>query len=395
MLAAGPISPPASPALARSVRRGLSIMDFLLVYPDPPETGGLPFFAATVAEAAARAAASLEPNELVVMNGAAGVSSFLEHRGGRGAILPPGSVAPPADAIGALVAAAGDEPQRLQNTVGQVLALAGTAAALFPALRPSFGETVQALKPAASPAGAIPGHTRVEDPATWSAAIRESQRLTAHHFLRSGVLVEDPETLWADPTASAEPGARIGPSVRLTGNTSVAAGAEIGSFCRLENTRVGPGARILSHSVLLDSSIGRDAKVGPFAHIRPNTRLEPESFAGSFVETKNAVLARRSALPHLSYVGDADVGVRANLGAGTITCNYDGRGKHRTVVEPGAFIGSNAILVAPVTIGRRAFVAAGSVIVEDVPAGALAIARGRQTLKPGRAEGRFEGADEL
>lgn len=155
------------------------------------------------------------------------------------------------------------------------------------------------------------------------------------------------------------------------------------------------GARVLSHCVLLDSSIGRDAKVGPFAHIRPNTRLDPESFAGSFVETKNAVLARRAALPHLSYVGDADVGVRANLGAGTITCNYDGRGKYRTVVEAGAFVGSNAILVAPVTIGRRAFVAAGSVIVEDVPEGALAIARGRQAVKPGRAAGRFEGADEV
>ena len=223
--------------------------------------------------------------------------------------------------------AAADEPLRLENDAGQTLALAGTAEALGAAVRPSFGETADTLRAAESPAGAVPGHTRIEDAATWSAAIRESQRATARRFVENGALVEDPETLWADPTCEAGPGARIGASVRLTGSTRIAGGAEVQSFCRLENTEVEAGARILSHSVLLDSSIGRDAKVGPFAHIRPNTRLEPESFAGSFVETKNAVLARRAALPHLSYVGDADVGVRANLGAGTITCNYDGRGK--------------------------------------------------------------------
>ena len=369
-------------------------MDFLLVYSGSSEIGRYPFFGTTVAEAAAGAAASFQADELVVANGAAGDPAALERRGGRGAILAPGVVAPPVDAVRALVAAA-DEPLHLKNTAGQSLALAGTAEALAPAVRSSFGETADTLKAVESPAGAVPGHTRVEDAATWSAAIRESQRATARGFIENGVLVEDPETLWADPTCEAGAGARIGASVRLTGNTKIAAGAEVQSFCRLENTEVEAGARVLSHSVLLDSSIGRDAKVGPFAHIRPNTRLEPESFAGSFVETKNAVLARRSALPHLSYVGDADVGVRANLGAGTITCNYDGRGKYRTVVEAGAFVGSNAILVAPVTIGRRAFVAAGSVIVEDVPEDALAIARGRQAVKPGRAAGRFEGADEI
>ena len=369
-------------------------MDFLLVYPGASEIGRYPFFGTTVAAAAAEAAAALQADELVVVDGATGDSPALERPGVRGAILAPGVVAPPVDAIRALVAAA-DEPLHLNNTAGQTVALAGTAAALAPAVRPSFGETANALRAAESPAGAVPGHTRITDAATWSAAIRESQRRTAGRFIENGVLVEDPETLWADPTCEAGPGARIGASVRLTGDTKIAPGAEVQSFCRLENTEVEAGARILSHCVLLDSSIGRDAKVGPFAHIRPNTRLEPESFAGSFVETKNAVLARRAALPHLSYVGDADVGVRANLGAGTITCNYDGRGKYRTVVEAGAFVGSNAILVAPVTIGRRAFVAAGSVIVEDVPEGALAIARGRQAVKPGRAAGRFEGADEV
>ena len=387
-------------------------MDFLLVYSPAPEIGRSPFFGSTVAEAAAGAAATLDAGELLVLADPGGDTSALEaagarrvtlgeavtllqaaERGKRCVLLAPGVVSNPVPALASLVEAAGPAPLRLENADGQTLAVAGKADLLASVVRNDFDEIVETFS--ATPIAPVEGHTRIEDAATWSAAIRESQRLTARRFLASGVLVEDPDTLWADPSCRAAPGARIGAAVRLAGSTSIAAGAEVGSFCRLENTEIGPGARILSHSVLLDSSIGREAKVGPFAHIRPNTRLEPESFAGSFVETKNAVLARRAALPHLSYVGDADIGVRANLGAGTVTCNYDGRGKHRTVVEPGAFVGSNAILVAPVTIGRRAFVAAGSVIVEDVPEGALAIARGRQAVKPGRAAGRFEGADEI
>ena len=388
-------------------------MDFLLVFPVSPEVGRYPFFDGSVGEALVAAATALDPTEVLVLAGPDGDPSALEAAGARcvtpeegagrlasggagkrGVLLAPGVVSVPGLELAWLVEATGNAPGRLENTAGQVLAIAGPAGALAAAVRADFEASLATLDPGA-PSRMAPGHIRIEDAQSWSEAIRESQRRTARRFLERGALVEDPETLWADPTCEAEPGARIGASVRLTGTTSVAAGAEVQSYCRLENTEVGPGARILSHSVVLDSSIGRDAKVGPFAHLRPNTRLEPESFAGSFVETKNAVLARRAALPHLSYVGDADVGVRANLGAGTITCNYDGRGKHRTVVEPGAFIGSNAILVAPVTIGRRAFVAAGSVIVEDVPAGALAIARGRQAVKPGRAAGRFEGADEV
>ena len=389
-------------------------MDFLLVYPEDPAIGRYPFFAGTVAEASAAAAAALAPGELLALDAPDGDLSALERVGARrlsvaeavealrsrgenarGVLVPPGVVSQPEEPLRALVAAAGTKPLGLDNAAGQVLAVAGTAGFLAGAIRSEFRESLADLQALSEWRRAPDGYLRVEGASTWSVAVRVARRRTARRFLEGGVLVEDPDTLWADPTVSAEAGARIGASVRLTGDTKIAAGAEVQSFCRLENTEVEAGARILSHSVLLDSSIGRDAKVGPFAHIRPNTRLEPESFAGSFVETKNAVLARRAALPHLSYVGDADVGARANLGAGTITCNYDGRGKYRTVVEAGAFVGSNAILVAPVTIGRRAFVAAGSVIVEDVPEGALAIARGRQAVKPGRAAGRFEGADEV
>lgn len=389
-------------------------MDFLLVYPEDSTIGRYPFFTGTVAEASAAASAALAPGELLALDAPDGDAAALGRAGARrvsaaeasevlrslgekarGALVPPGVVAHPEAPLRALIKAAGEKPLGLDNAAGQVLAVAGTADFLTGAIRSEFRESLADLQPFAEWRRAPDGYLRVEGATTWSVAVRVAQRRTARRFLDNGVLVEHPDSLWADPTCHAEPGARIGASVRLTGDTRIAAGAEVQSFCRLENTVVESGARILSHSVLLDSSIGRDAKVGPFAHIRPNTRLEPESFAGSFVETKNAVLARRAALPHLSYVGDADIGVRANLGAGTITCNYDGRGKHRTVVEAGAFVGSNAILVAPVTIGRRAFVAAGSVIVEDVPEGSLAIARGRQAVKPGRAAGRFEGADEV
>jgi acetyltransferase-like isoleucine patch superfamily enzyme len=388
-------------------------MDLLIAYSPAPEIGRFPFFGTTVAETAASVAARLSPGQLLALPGPDGGGATAFEAAGarsvtveeavevlrsadaerRGILMAPGVVSISGPGIATLLETASPGPVRLENDAGQVMAIAGALGLLATVLRGDFDEMVAAFDP--TPIPPVSGQARIDGAAAWSAAVRDSQRRTARRFQENGALLEDPETLWADPTCDAGAGARIGASVRLTGNTRIAGGAEVQSFCRLENTEVESGARVLSHSVLLDSSIGRDAKVGPFAHIRPNTRLEPESFAGSFVETKNAVLARRAALPHLSYVGDADVGVRANLGAGTITCNYDGRGKHRTVVEAGAFVGSNAILVAPVTIGRRAFVAAGSVIVEDVPEGALAIARGRQAVKTGRAAGRFEGADEV
>ncbi len=313
----------------------------------------------------------------------------------RGITLAAGVIEPPLDRLAGLV----DEtpagpPTPLLNQAGHRLAVAWTAHDCAAALGPNFDQTVSGVETPRRAARVL-GVARVSDAASWSDALRASRRRTARRLLAAGVLLEDPDTLSADPTVEVEPGARIGPSVELFGTTRIAAGAEVAAFCRLENTEVGRRARILSHSTISDSVIRRDAKVGPFTHVRPNTRLEPGAFAGAFTETKNATLGRNSALPHLSYLGDSDVAHRVNLGAGTVTCNYDGRGKHRTVVEAGAFVGSNAILVAPVRIGRKAFVAAGSVIVEDVPDGALAIARGRQAVKPGRAAGRFEGADEV
>jgi bifunctional UDP-N-acetylglucosamine pyrophosphorylase/glucosamine-1-phosphate N-acetyltransferase len=134
--------------------------------------------------------------------------------------------------------------------------------------------------------------------------------------------------------------------------------------------------------------VADDARVGPFAHLRPGATLGPNAHVGNFVELKKTTLGAGSKANHLAYLGDATIGDNVNVGAGTITCNYDGVAKHQTVVEDGAFVGSNATLVAPVTVGRGAYVAAGSAVTEDVPAGALGIGRGRQENKPGWVEKR-------
>ena len=380
-------------------------MDFLLVYPEGAEVGNYPYFGASVNEVGVAAARALEPARLFVIGAprpggnepltaeeaAAAIAALGDEA--RGAILPAGLVEPPGDLLEEMVEAANDAPLGYENEWGQVVAIAGGKDALAAGIQDTFGGCLEMLSPEIYPEDDPGPAIRIEGAGSWSRAVREAQWRTAERLQADGVLLEEPETLWADPECEVEAGVRIAPSVRLIGRTRIGAGAEIGAFCRIENSEVQAGAAVLSHSVVLDSTVGRGAKVGPFAHLRPNTRLGPGAFAGSFVETKNAVFGRNAALPHLSYVGDAEIGARVNVGAGTITCNYDGRGKHRTVVEPGAFVGSNAILVAPVRVGRRSFVAAGSVIVEDVPEGALAIARGRQAVKPGRAAGRFEGAD--
>jgi bifunctional UDP-N-acetylglucosamine pyrophosphorylase / glucosamine-1-phosphate N-acetyltransferase len=152
-----------------------------------------------------------------------------------------------------------------------------------------------------------------------------------------------------------------------------------------EKVRVEDGAVIHSFSHLAGAHIGKGASVGPFARLRPGTRLGEGARVGNFVEVKEATIEAGAKANHLSYIGDAFVGANANVGAGTITCNYDGISKHRTVIGKDAFIGSNSALVAPVEIGASAYVGSGSVITEDVPAGALALGRGRQIVKEGWA----------
>ncbi len=196
-------------------------------------------------------------------------------------------------------------------------------------------------------------------------------------WLRAGVSILDPQTTWIDVTVTLEPDAVIDQNSQLFGATSVAAGAVVGPDTTLVDTQVGAGATVLrAHSV--GAVIGEDASVGPYSYLRPGTRLGAKAKIGGFVEAKNAELGDGAKVPHLSYVGDAVIGAKANIGAGTIFANYDGVSKSRTTVGEAAFVGSDSVLMAPVEIGPGAYVAAGSAVTKDVPAGSLGVARGQQ-----------------
>jgi bifunctional UDP-N-acetylglucosamine pyrophosphorylase/glucosamine-1-phosphate N-acetyltransferase len=196
-------------------------------------------------------------------------------------------------------------------------------------------------------------------------------------WLRSGVSIMDPATTWIDVTVTLEPDATVDRNTQLCGGTTVAAGATVGPDTTLVDTVVAAGATVLrTHAV--EAQVGPGASVGPFAYLRPGTRLAAGSKVGTFVETKNAELGEKAKVPHLTYVGDATIGPRANVGAGTIFANYDGVGKYHTTVGEAAFVGSDSVLLAPVEIGPGAYVAAGSAVNQDVPPGALGVARGQQ-----------------
>jgi bifunctional UDP-N-acetylglucosamine pyrophosphorylase/glucosamine-1-phosphate N-acetyltransferase len=197
--------------------------------------------------------------------------------------------------------------------------------------------------------------------------------------------VEDPRTTVVGSDVVVEKGARLRPFTILEGRTVVRAGATVGPFARLVDVEVGKDAQVLDHCLLRESVVEAGASVGPFAHVRPGSRIGAQARVGNFVELKKTFLGEGSKAQHLSYLGDATVGPRVNIGAGTITCNYDGVKKSPTTIEAGAFVGSDAILVAPVTVGEGAYVAAGSTITEDVPKDALALGRARQVTKPGWA----------
>ncbi len=205
-----------------------------------------------------------------------------------------------------------------------------------------------------------------------------------------GVVVEDPASSFVGLDASVEASAVIRPGTLLEGRTRVAAGATVGPFARLVDTDVGPGATILDHCLLRECVVGAGASIGPFAHLRPKTQVGARAKVGNFVELKQTHLGAGAKAPHLSYLGDATIGAGANLGAGTITCNYDGTSKHPTSIGEGAFVGSNSTLVAPLRVGDGAYIGAGSTITEDVPDDALALGRGRQVVKPGWAKKRRE-----
>ncbi|MCI0355445.1 MAG: bifunctional UDP-N-acetylglucosamine diphosphorylase/glucosamine-1-phosphate N-acetyltransferase GlmU [Acidobacteria bacterium] len=209
-------------------------------------------------------------------------------------------------------------------------------------------------------------------------------------LMESGTTIFRPETCVID--AGVETGADtvIEPFVQLLGNTRIGANCRIRSFSVIRDSEIADGVEVLPGSILDSARVASGASVGPYAHLRPGSEIGEGARVGNFVETKKARLGRGSKANHLTYLGDAEIGDDVNVGAGTITCNFDGVGKHPTVIQDGAFIGSDTTLVAPVLVGKGAYVGAGSTITDDVPADALAVARSRQVVKPGWARKKRE-----
>ena len=209
------------------------------------------------------------------------------------------------------------------------------------------------------------------------------QAKTNQALMADGVTLVDPATAYIGPDVRVGQDSVIHPFVCLEGATTIGTNCEVHAGVRVVDCKIGDNVRIFNHSVLTESSVGNRSDIGPFTRLRPKSALADRVHIGNFVEIKKSEIGEGVKIGHLSYIGDATVGARVNIGAGTITCNFDGQQKHQTVIGDGAFVGSDSTLVAPVTIGTDAYVAAGSSITENVPDGGLGIARGRQTNKPG------------
>lgn len=238
------------------------------------------------------------------------------------------------------------------------------------------GERVSALR---ADTGGLLGPNSQADLAAVASLVRS--RINRAHMDR-GVGFVDPSQTYVDVGVTIGADSTILPMTFLEGGTRIGKGCRVGPSTRVTDSSVGDGSEV-SFSVVLGSTIGRDVRVGPYARLRPGTVLADGAYAGGFVELKNAKVGKGSKVPHLSYVGDADLGEGVNVGAGTVTVNYDGIAKHRTVIGDGAFIGSDTMLVAPIEVGKGAVTAAGSVVTKDVPPGALAIERSEQRTVEG------------
>jgi len=197
-------------------------------------------------------------------------------------------------------------------------------------------------------------------------------------LMAAGVTIEDPATAYIDSDVTVGPDTVIHPGVSLEGSTTIGSGCEIHSGVRIVDSQIGDRATILNHCVLVEARVAADARVGPFAHLRKGADVREAAHVGNYVELKNTVLGRGSKANHLAYLGDAKIGEKVNIGAGTITCNYDGERKHETIIEDGAFVGSDTQLIAPVTVGKNAYVGTGTTIRENVPPDALAVSAGKQ-----------------
>ena len=214
------------------------------------------------------------------------------------------------------------------------------------------------------------------------------QHAAAARLIAAGVTIDRPDTCVIDPDVEVAAGTVIEPFTQLLGRTRVGSGCRIRSFSVIENCTLGNGVQILQSCVLEDSTIADGARIGPFTHLRPGSEVGENAHVGNFVEMKKSRLGKGAKANHLTYLGDAEIGEGSNIGAGTITCNYDGVSKHVTRIGKAAFVGSDTTLVAPVTVGDGAYIGAGSCITKDVPADALAVSRAKQANIEGWATAR-------
>jgi bifunctional UDP-N-acetylglucosamine pyrophosphorylase/glucosamine-1-phosphate N-acetyltransferase len=232
-----------------------------------------------------------------------------------------------------------------------------------------------------------PEKTMLEEFRTECERKRERRLSVLLEHVRNGVEFVDPENTYVDDTVTIGRGTIVYPGVILSGETAIGADCIIGQNTRIADSVLGSGVEVQA-SHILESKVGDGCKIGPFAYLRPNSRIGDNVKIGDFVEIKNSVIGDGTKVPHLTYVGDADLGRNINLGCGVVFVNYDGSAKHRSTVEDRAFIGCNTNLISPVTVGEKAYVAAGSTLTKDVPPGALAVARARQENVPGWVEKR-------
>jgi bifunctional UDP-N-acetylglucosamine pyrophosphorylase/glucosamine-1-phosphate N-acetyltransferase len=245
------------------------------------------------------------------------------------------------------------------------------------------GERVVAIQ--AAEAIEVLGANTIAELVALDATLRAA---TANRLMAQGVTIFRPETCVIDADAEVAADTVIEPFVQLLGRTRIGGDCRIRSYSVIENCTLGRGVLVRQSCVLAESTVADGAKIGPFAHLRPGSEIGEDAHVGNFVETKKTRLGKGAKANHLTYLGDAEVGERTNIGAGVITCNYDGVHKHKTSIGKDAFIGSDSTLVAPVEVGDGAYVGAGSCITHNVPTGALAVGRARQFIKEGWAAAR-------
>ena len=230
-----------------------------------------------------------------------------------------------------------------------------------------------------TPSEVLGGNTRAE-----LADIDQEMRLAkCRQLMADGATIFYPATCVIDADVEIAPDTVIEPYVQLLGKTKIGGNSRVRSYCVIRDSEIGDGVTVRPGCIMEDARIGPGAIIGPYSHLRPGSEIGEGAHVGNFVETKKIKLGKGSKANHLTYLGDAEIGAGVNIGAGTITCNYDGVHKHKTVIDDDVFIGSDSTLVAPVRVGKGAYVGAASCITEDVPEDALAVARGRQVVKEG------------